>query len=659
MSQTFAEKALARAAGLAETHAGEIVEVTPDRILSHDNTAAIAQIFYKELGACKVVDPARLVITLDHAAPPPTPQHAQNHAEARAFVRDQGVQHFFEVGRGICHQVISEEALILPGQGILGADSHTTHYGWMGAFGAGIGRSEVAALWATNRLWLRVPEAIRITLTGSLLPGVTSKDLCLAILGQLGADGGLYASLEFDGPGLASLSVESRMVIPNMMAEFGVKNAYLTPDEAVFEWLVQRSEVGCQRSEVRSRKSETEISNGALYPDPDASYQAEYTLNLDRVEPLVACPPDVDNVRPLSEVAGQRVDMAFIGTCTNGRIEDLKAAAEVLRGKRVNPETRLLVIPASSQVYQQALHNGATGSVVATLVEAGAVIGVPGCGPCMGNHLGIPAAGEVVISTANRNFKGRMGQPDAEIYLASPAVVAASAVAGHITHPAELISAFARSVRISVQNSRSQLLSPTQRASPKSRIARESSIASGVPQHLHRTQVQVSAIRNQKSKIWKYGDNVNTDLIFPGKYTYTLRKPEDIAAHAMEDIDPAFAKNVQSGDVIVAGRNFGCGSSREQAASCLKYSGVAAIVAESLARIFYRNVINQGLPAIVCPEAVAAAQAGDWIEIDLDRGEIHLPAGAFTFAPFPPNVQALLRAGGLIPYLKATADHGR
>ena len=237
------EKALARAAGLAQAHAGEIVEVKPDRILSHDNTAAIAQIFYKELGARMVFDPEKLVIVLDHAAPPPTPQHAQNHAEARAFVRDQGVRHFFEVGRGICHQVISEEALILPRQVILGADSHTTHYGWMGAFGAGIGRSEVAALWATGHLWLRVPEAIRITLTASLLPGVTSKDVCLTIIGQLGADGGLYASLEFDGPGLSTLSLESRMVIPNMLAEFGVKNAYLTPDEAVFDWLARRSEV--------------------------------------------------------------------------------------------------------------------------------------------------------------------------------------------------------------------------------------------------------------------------------------------------------------------------------------------------------------------------------------------------------------------------------
>ena len=428
--QTFAQKAIARAAGLPDVAVGQIVDVRPDLILSHDNTAAIAAMFYR-LGLKKVRDPDRLAITLDHAVPPPTPRHAQNHAEIRRFVAEQGIRNFFEAGRGICHQVLSEEALVLPGQMILGADSHTTHFGWMGAFGAGVGRSEVLALWATGEIWLRVPESMRIVLTGRLPPGVTAKDLCLRIFRDLGADGGLYRSVEFTGEGVRHLSVESRMVIANFMAEFGVKNAYLPPDDRVFDWLASRRarRTGEPIEAVRER-----IAAGALYPDPDAPYEAEYVYRLEDLEPMVACPHAVDHVRPLREVAGTRIDMAFIGTCTNGRLEDIAAAAEILRGRRIAPGVRLLVIPASREVLEEALRRG----FIQTLVEAGAMIGIPGCGPCMGNHMGIPAPGEVVISSGSRNFRGRMGTPEAEIYLASPAVVAASALRGVITDPREI-----------------------------------------------------------------------------------------------------------------------------------------------------------------------------------------------------------------------------
>src|SRR5581483_8615679 len=239
MPNTFAEKALARASGQSSVVAGQIVDASPDVILSHDNTAAIWKIF-RALGVARVKHPERLAITLDHAVPAPTTQHAQNHADVRKFVAEMGVTNFFEVGRGICHQVLSEEAIVLPGQTILGADSHTPHFGWLGAFGAGVGRSEVAALWATGELWLRVPDSMKITLTGDLPFGVTAKDLCLKIIGDLGADGGLYYSVEFHGDAISKLSIDSRMVIPNMMAEFGVKNAYLPPDEVVFEYLAKR-----------------------------------------------------------------------------------------------------------------------------------------------------------------------------------------------------------------------------------------------------------------------------------------------------------------------------------------------------------------------------------------------------------------------------------
>lgn len=435
MGKTFAEKALARAAGLPTTIAGQVVDARPDVVLSHDNTAAIAKIF-RSIGLEHVAIPERLVITLDHAVPAPTPQHARNHAEVRAFVQAQGIRHFFEVGRGICHQVISEEALILPGQLIIGADSHTTHFGALGAFGVGVGRTEVAALWATGELWLRVPESIKIVVTGALGKGISAKDFCLSLIGQLGAEGGRYQSIEFSGSAIDSLSLDSRMVIPNMMAEFGAKNAYLAPDEKVFDYLAGRAARRLQLAGGGPQAAQLAASlrAGALYPDAGATYSAVHTFDAAAIQLTVACPHTVDSTQPLAAVRGIRVQQAFIGTCTNGRLEDLALAAEVLRGQRVAAGTRLLVVPASSQVYAEAIERG----YMQILLAAGAAIGTPGCGPCMGNHMGVLAPGEVCISSANRNFKGRMGEPDAEIYLASPAVVAAAAVAGYIIDPREI-----------------------------------------------------------------------------------------------------------------------------------------------------------------------------------------------------------------------------
>lgn len=413
---TFAEKALARAAGIAAARAGDILDVAPDVMFSHDNTAAIRRIF-EQIGAPGIRHPERTLFTLDHAVPAPTTQHAQNHAEIRTWAAAQAVRSF-EVGRGICHQVISEEALVLPGETILGSDSHTTHFGWLGAFGMGVGRTEMAALWATGQLWLRVPEAMQITLTGRLQPGVTAKDAALRIIGDLGMSGGEYRSVEFTGDGVASLSVDQRPVLTNMMAEFGAMNAYMPPDQIVFDYL-----------EARRTRDYT-----PLYPDSDASYNQRYTLDLTALEAQIALPHQPDNVAPLSAAVGQPVQQAFLGTCTNGRYEDLAAAADVLRGRRV--ATRMIVIPASAEVMRRAAETG----VLATLIEAGAAINTPGCGPCMGNHMGIPAPNETTISSGSRNFRGRMGTADAPVYLANPYVVAASAVAGCIADPREFLA---------------------------------------------------------------------------------------------------------------------------------------------------------------------------------------------------------------------------
>ncbi len=412
---TFAEKALARAAGVSTARARDILDVRPDVMFSHDNSAAIRRIF-EEIGAERIAHPERIAITLDHAVPAPTTRHAQNHAEIRQWVREQNIAHFFEVGRGICHQVISEEALVLPGEVILGADSHSTHFGWMGAFGAGVGRTEMAALWATAELWMRVPEAMQITLSGQLQHGVTAKDVALKILRDNGVDGGLYRSIEFTGEAIDSFSLAERAVLTNMMAEFGAKNAYIPPDEDVFAYL----------EEKRMR------DYTPLYPDQDAVYELDYALTVSELEPQIALPHSPDNVVDLSQVIGEPIQQAFIGTCTNGRFEDLQAAASVLRGQRVN--CRLIIIPASSLVFEQAAREG----LIEIFLQAGATIGTPGCGPCMGNHMGIPAPDEATISTANRNFNGRMGTPSAPVYLASPYVVAASAIAGRIAHPMEV-----------------------------------------------------------------------------------------------------------------------------------------------------------------------------------------------------------------------------
>ena len=414
MGQTFAEKILAKRAGLAKTVPGQIVEITPNVALSHDNSAAIRGIFEK-MGGLAVFDPKMHVIILDHATPAPTTAHAENHHIIREFVQEQGIEHFFDVGRGVCHQVLVEEGLVLPGQVVLGSDSHTTHAGVMGAFAAGIGRSEMASIWALGKLWLRVPESLKIIVHGKLCPGVTAKDLALHVIGELGSDGGLYMSVEWHGEAIEALDLSQRAVLTNITAEMGAKNSYITPDLKVFSFLKERAE----------RQYEP------VYPDPDALYARIVDYDASAIVPMIACPHTVDNVKPLSEVAGLHVDQAFLGTCTNGRLDDLAAAASILKERLVAPGTRMIVIPASSQVYRDALRAG----YIDTFVAAGAMVQSPGCGPCMGNHMGVPAVGEVVISSANRNFQGRMGTRESEIYLASPEVVAASAVAGAITHP--------------------------------------------------------------------------------------------------------------------------------------------------------------------------------------------------------------------------------
>ncbi len=418
MGQTFAQKILAQKAGLETVEPGQIVTVRPDKLLTHDNTAAIAKIF-REIGVERLARPEISVIVLDHVVPAATEGHARNHQQIRQFVKEQGVTSFYDVGEGICHQVLPEKGHALPGYLIVGSDSHTTTHGAFGAFAAGIGRTEAAAVMATGEIWLMVPESFRITVEGEVPKGVYAKDLTLHIIGDLGSDGADYRAVEFTGPVIKEMSVASRMVLCNMAAEMGAKIGVVESDDKTRAWLKGRSDVDFEK----------------VSADPEAAYERVIEYDVSALLPQVARPHTVDNVVPITDVIGTKVDQALIGTCTNGRLEDLQVAAQVLRGRKIAPMTRLLTLPASREVLSAALAEG----IIADLVTAGAVILNPGCGPCLGAHEGVMAPGEVTISTANRNFKGRMGCKEAEIYLASPATVAASALAGEIVDPREFV----------------------------------------------------------------------------------------------------------------------------------------------------------------------------------------------------------------------------
>jgi homoaconitate hydratase family protein len=413
LGQTFSEKILSQKAGQT-VGAGDVVTVSPDFILTHDNTAAIIEEFQK-LGIQKVRCPEKMVIVLDHVVPASAEKYAQNHKSIREFVAAQGISHFYDIHNGVCHQVFSEEGYAIPGTLVVGADSHTTSYGAFGAFSAGIGRSEAASVWATDEIWLRVPETLKVVLEGQLPLGVFAKDVILKVIGDEGADRANYKAVEFSGGAVRSLSIASRLVLTNMAAEMGAKNGYFLPDEKIFDFLKDRAKA----------------SYSAVYSDSDACYEDILEYDLAALEPLVACPHTVDNVKTVTELQGTPFHQALIGTCTNGRLEDLKVAADILRGRVIAPSVRVLVIPASRTEYLKALHDG----ILEDLVQSGCIILNPGCGPCLGAHQGVLAPGEVALSTANRNFRGRMGSRDSEIYLASPATVAASVIHGKITDP--------------------------------------------------------------------------------------------------------------------------------------------------------------------------------------------------------------------------------
>jgi homoaconitate hydratase family protein len=418
MPKTFIQKIFEERVGNPVSE-GQIIFLEPDYILTHDNTAAIKKKLKTVGDNVKVKYPDRLVIILDHVVPAASEKTATNHKEIREFVEEQNITHFEEVGSGVCHQRLPEMKLAKPGSVIVGSDSHTCTYGAFGAFSTGIDRTEAASIWMTGRTWFKVPKSYKITLTGKFPKGVYAKDLILHIIGDLGSDGANYKSVEFHGDAIKHLSIAERMTITNMAVEMGAKNGVFFVDDVTKAWLKEQGIEDYQ----------------AIYPDDDAEYEQEYTYDLSELTPQIAFPHTVDNVKDISDAKEVRAHQCFIGTCTNGRLEDLHDAAEVLNGKKIADNTRLVILPASREIYREATEDG----TITTLIDAGAMILPPGCGPCLGAHQGVLAPGENCISTANRNFKGRMGCKDSFIYLASPATVAASALTGYISDPREVL----------------------------------------------------------------------------------------------------------------------------------------------------------------------------------------------------------------------------
>ncbi len=576
---------------------GSIVFKKPDIVLTHDNTASIAGTFQK-MNGLKPANPDQLLIVLDHNAPPTNAKLANDYQKIRELVKEFGIKKFHDAGKGICHQIMAEYAR--PEMIVVGSDSHTCTAGAFNAFAAGIDRTEAAGLWKQGETWFRVPDSIKITLNGELPQGVFAKDISLWIIGMIGSSGADYMSIEYHGDGVKTLTVPQRMTLANLASEMGAKNAVFPSDEVLQEYF--------ENEEIKS-----------VWADEDAVYAREIEINLNELYPLVAVPHQVDNVKALAEVKGTKIHQALIGTCTNGRFEDLLEAEVVLRNHKVHPDVQMLIIPASQKIYLQALQEG----LIEVFLKAGANVLASSCGPCLGTGQGIPADGYHVISTANRNFKGRMGNKESFVYLASPSAVAWSAVYGEITDP-----------RI-------------EKGNEKYPYKVEKGDTVDIPKGENR----------YLDGVWNYADadNINTDLMFAGNLTYAVKssEPEKIMPHLFEGFDASFKEKVQADDVIIAGANFGCGSSREHPAVGLAHAGVKAVIVKSVNRIFYRSSVNQGLPILVLPEAVDAYTAGADVDVRLEEGIVKIGDKTFKFNPLPEQLMNIFSSKGLVNYIKS------
>lgn len=647
MPQNLIEKLAQRfAVGLEAGHvvrAGDYLYIQPAHVMTHDNTGAVIPKF-KGIGATRIANTRQPVFALDHNVQDTSEKNLEKYAKIEAFAATHGID-FYPAGRGIGHQIMCEEGYAWPGGMAVASDSHSNMYGGLGCLGTPIVRTDAAAIWATGRTWWKVPPVAKVVLHGALRSGVTGKDVIIALCGVFNKDEVLNHAIEFAGDGLGQLSIDQRLTIANMTTEWGALAGVFPIDEVTIAWLRTRADFVAQRGlagvpsdadgagshpRMNARRID-ELERAIPRADDDAVYAKVLTLDLATVTPHVSGP---NHVKVMTAVAALReqpipIHKAYLLSCVNGRVEDLREAAAVLRGKRVAEGVQLYVSAASSEV-QRALEEAGDWQAIE---QAGALMLPPGCGPCIGLGVGLLEDGETGISATNRNFKGRMGSSSAQAYLASPAVVAASAVAGRIAMPMDMPS-----------------IAPegTMQLPPRVEVARGETLVIDGFEPVLRGEL-----------LFCHQDNLNTDGIYPGKYTYVDDfTPEQQAAVAMENYDPAFQTLAREGDILVGGFNFGTGSSREQAATALKYRGIRLVLAGSLSETYARNAINNGFLVVECSalaqdlkqrfgDAQATVRTGIDAEIDFRASLIRADGKEYRIDPIGPAAQELVLVGGL------------
>jgi homoaconitate hydratase len=638
MPQTIAEK-------IAQAHmaegpsrplrTGDFLSIRPHHVMTHDNTSAVMSKF-KGIGAKQILDPKQLVFALDHDIQNQDESNQKKYRSIEAFAKEHGVD-FYPAGSGIGHQIMVERGYVVPGSFVVASDSHSNMYGALGAVGTPIVRTDAAAAWATGEFWWQIPRSVEVTLEGKLPEGATGKDVIITLCGLYNHDEVLNAAIEFTGPGVASLSMDARFSISNMSTEWGPIVGWFPVDDVTITYLRRIHER--LKAQGIERFSEADIQKWAMNPprpDPGATYAAKITLDLAEVTPHVSGPDTVQVMQSLAEMERKKVAIqkAYLISCVNSRLEDLDAAAHVLKGKKIAPSVKFYLSAASKWVQDEAEKRG----IWQVLTGAGAHPLPAGCGPCIGLGVGLLEKGEVGISATNRNFKGRMGSRDAQCYLASPEVVAASAVAGYICGPHEFAD-------------RNPERRYTELATNGSAGAEKVEILPGFPD------------RVRGRLVFMPQDNVNTDAIYGKDYTYRDDMTKEMMAKVvMENYDPQFAARTEAGDVIVGGFNFGTGSSREQAVTCLKAKGIPMVIAASFSQTYLRNAYNNGFLCVEVPELVkrlreqfsaqlAAKEKtiipGDGIDIDFTASVITWRGEKFSFPALGSVPQSLVIAQGV------------